>query len=380
MKASITPMLRRRVALVADDLTGALDAAAPFADANAPVAVQLAGATLPTVRGSIAIDAATRGGTSAQAEAAAIRVAPLLQSADTVFRKIDSLLRGHAAAEIAATARAGGFASVVVAPAFPAQGRIMLQGRQYARHADGAWRLVDRDLMAELGACGLAPRSAIAADLAGGGVFVCDAEFATDLAAIAAARPRLKAPILWCGTSGLARALAPDPARPAALPAGPTLGVVGSSHAVTTAEIAALRSADPVAVVRVPSADTVDGAVAQAAGRLARGASVLVTLALPQQAATEAMAVLDRLAAAAMALKPASLFASGGDTLAALARAAGADHLAVTGEAMPGLPLSKFVGGAWDGLAVLSKSGAFGGADILMQIFSDSKEAKRARA
>ncbi len=63
-----------------------------------------------------------------------------------------------------------------------------------------------------------------------------------------------------------------------------------------------------------------------------------------------------------------------------MARAARAAHLAVTGEAMPGLPLSTFVGGAWDGLAVLSKSGAFGGADILLQIFSGSKEAKRARA
>ena len=380
MKASVTPMLRRRVALVADDLTGALDAAAPFADATAPVAVHLAGAPLPTVRGSIAIDAATRGGTSAQAEAAAIRAAPMLKAADTAFRKIDSLLRGHAATEIAATARAGGFASVIVAPAFPAQGRIMLQGRQYARHADGAWRLVDRDLMAELGACGLAPRSAIAANLAGGGVFVCDAEFDTDLVAIAAARPRLKPPVLWCGTSGLARALAQGPAQPASLPAGPTLGIVGSPHPVTEAEIARLESADRAAVLRVPSADAVDGVVAQAAGCLARGASVLVTLALPQQPATEAMAVLDRLAAAVLALKPASLFASGGDTLAALARAAGADHLAVTGEAMPGLPRSRFVGGAWDGLAVLSKSGAFGGADILLQIFSGSKEAKRAHA
>lgn len=380
MKTTVTPMVRRRLALVADDLTGALDAAAPFADAKAPVAVHLAGAPLPSARGSIAIDVATRGGSPAQAEAEAIRTAPLLQSADTAFRKIDSLLRGHAAAEIAATARAGGFASVVVAPAFPAQGRIMLQGRQYAWHADGAWRLVDRDLMAELGACGLAPRSAIAAELTGGGVFVCDAEFATDLAAIAAARPRLKSPVLWCGTSGLARALARGPAQPGSLPAGPTLGVIGSPHPVTAAEVARLEAADPSVVMRVTSAQAIDGVIKLAAGRLAQGASALIFLALPPQPSTEAMAVLHRLAEAAMAPKPESLFVSGGDTLAALARAAGADHLAVIGEAMPGLPLSNYVGGAWDGLAVLSKSGAFGGADILLQLFSGSKEAKRARA
>jgi D-threonate/D-erythronate kinase len=380
MKTSVTPMVRRRVALVADDLTGALDAAAPFADPKSPVAVQLAGAPVPAARGSIAIDAATRGGTPEQAQAAAVRAAPMLRMADTAFRKIDSLLRGHAAAEIAATARAGGFASVIVAPAFPAQGRIMLQGRQYARHSDGAWRLVDRDLMAELGACGLAPRSAIAADLAGGGVFVCDAEFDSDLVAIAAARQRLKPPVLWCGTSGLARALGHGLARPGPLPAGPTLGVVGSPHPVTAAEIAALEAADPAAVIRVTSADAIAGAIGHAAGRLAQGASVLVALALQAQASTDAVVVLHRLAEAAAMLKPASLFASGGDTLAALAQATGTDHLAVTGEAMPGLPLSQFVGGAWDGLAVLSKSGAFGGADILLQLFSGSKEAQRVRA
>lgn len=380
MRTSVTPMLPRRVVLVADDLTGALDAGAPFADPRSPVAVQLAGAPLPATRGSIAVDAATRGGTAAEAEAAAAQVAPMLRQADTAFRKIDSLLRGHAAAEIAATARAGGFSSVIVAPAFPAQGRIMLQARQYARHDDGAWRLVERDLMAELSAQGVVPRSAIAADLAGGGVFVCDAEFESDLAAIAARRRQVKPPVLWCGTSGLARALAQVPPRPRPLPPGPALGVVGSPHPATMAEIAALEAADAAAVLRVPSMDSIGDAVERAARRLAQGLPALVALALPPHAAAEAMDVLHRLAEAAVALRPASLFACGGDTLAALARAARADHLLVTGEAMPGLPLSQFVGGAWDGLPALSKSGAFRGAGILPTLFTSAKEMSRARA
>ncbi len=380
MKAVAASLQRRRLALVADDLTGALDAAAPFAQDRAPVAVSFDGAAAPATCSAIAIDAGTRGASPAAAEAAARRIGPELRGAGIAFRKVDSMLRGHVAMEIAATAQAGGFASVVIAPAFPGQGRIMLQGRQYIRHADGGWRPVACDLMTELGALGLAPQSAIAGQLAGAGVFVCDAEFDTELLAIAAARPRLKPPILWCGTSGLARALVGRAVRPVVVPYGPMLGIVGSTHPVTMIEIDALEAAHPSAVLRIVSPDGIDGAVARADEALSRGASALIALALPPQPPRAALDILARLAAAARRLTPASLFATGGDTHAALARASRAAHLAVTGEAMPGLPLSRMVGGAWDGLPVLSKSGAFDGADILTTLFTSTKERSRARA
>ncbi|MCC7047125.1 MAG: Hrp-dependent type III effector protein [Alphaproteobacteria bacterium] len=365
------------VGVIADDLTGALDAAAPFARRDAPVAV-LRRIAQPT--GSFALDAGTRGASEAAAEAAAGQSARLLRGMRTAFRKIDSLLRGWPAAEIAATARAGRFASVVVAPAFPAQGRITLQGRQYVRHVDDTYRLVDVDLRLELAARGMPVRAQpeIGA-MEGVGVFLCDAEEDADLGAIATARERLKPPVLWCGSSGLARALA-GMVRTVATPTGPYLGVVGSRHDVSHAQAEMLRSRDPGAVVELVDRAHVDAAVGLARARIERGLSVLVALRLPPLPPASAAEVLGALARALAGLRPAALFASGGDTLAALRDAAGATQLEVIGEAAAGIPVSRLVDGRWNAMPVVSKSGAFAAAETMAQIFVAPKEKRRARA
>jgi uncharacterized protein YgbK (DUF1537 family) len=372
-----SPVAAMPIGLVADDLTGALDAAAPFARADAPVAV-LRGAQ--RARGSFALDAGTRGGTQADAEAAAARSAGTLCNVRTAFRKIDSLLRGFPAAEIVATARAGRFASVVVAPAFPAQGRITLQGRQYARHRDGTYRLIDVDLALDLAARGLPVRThAQPASLAGNGMFLCDAEYDSDLQAIAAARPRLKPPVLWCGSAGLARALA-GPAPRVPLPTGQWLGIIGSRHATSLGEIAGLRASDPEAVIEVAEHLAIDGAIMRARIRLSQALPVLIALRLPPMPEVDAAQALGALARAAVALVPRALFASGGDTLAALCDATQAARLDVIGEVAPGIPVSRLVGGRWHGVTVVSKSGAFAGADVLAQLFGGVKEKRRVRA
>jgi uncharacterized protein YgbK (DUF1537 family) len=46
----------------------------------------------------------------------------------------------------------------------------------------------------------------------------------------------------------------------------------------------------------------------------------------------------------------------------------GTERLDVTGEIMPGVPRSIMRGGRWDGVAVISKSGAFGAPDLLQQL------------
>ena len=51
---------------------------------------------------------------------------------------------------------------------------------------------------------------------------------------------------------------------------------------------------------------------------------------------------------------------AGGETLRALCDGLGAQGLLAAGLVTPGVPRSRLLGGAWDGLAVISKSGAFG--------------------
>jgi uncharacterized protein YgbK (DUF1537 family) len=54
----------------------------------------------------------------------------------------------------------------------------------------------------------------------------------------------------------------------------------------------------------------------------------------------------------------------------ALCLALGARGLQVEGEVLPGLPASRFMGGGWDGVRVVSKSGGFGDPDLLRRLLT----------
>jgi uncharacterized protein YgbK (DUF1537 family) len=170
-----------------------------------------------------AIDAGTRDLDAIAARAAMERLAPLLQGADIAFKKIDSLLRGHVAVELGACMPY--FDHCVLAPAFPFQGRITRGGHQLARDGHG-WRDSGVDLPAALRECGLT-------------VPVRDAETDADLDAIVTAGRMLSGRVLWCGTGGLAGALAGSRVVPSPELPRPILALIGSDHSVSAAQLAA---------------------------------------------------------------------------------------------------------------------------------------------
>ena len=128
----------------------------------------------------------------------------------------------------------------MLAPAFPYQGRVTRDGRQYARDRDGAWVATGPDLVAALRAAGVAAQLGdVGADLLPG-VTVFDAETDADLRLVAEAGRRWPDPLLWSGSGGLAQALAhgtPAPARPP-WPL-PVLGLFGTDQDATAAQLAA---------------------------------------------------------------------------------------------------------------------------------------------
>jgi len=65
---------------------------------------------------------------------------------------------------------------------------------------------------------------------------------------------------------------------------------------------------------------------------------------------------------------PGTLIAAGGETLRSLCLSLGASSLEVQGRIVPGLPSSVLRGGRWDGVAVISKSGAFGSHELLRDL------------
>ena len=125
-----------QMAIIADDLTGALDAGvcmlpSDIAVATSPVqAEKLLGNKKPSV---LSVNAGTR---HLDAEAAYAQVAELVRlsrkcGCRSIFKKTDSVLRGNVGAELAAAFDASGAPRLHFLPAFPAMGRTTMGGIQY---------------------------------------------------------------------------------------------------------------------------------------------------------------------------------------------------------------------------------------------------------
>jgi uncharacterized protein YgbK (DUF1537 family) len=329
-----------RLRLIADDLTGALDSAARFVPVCGAVPTYWRlPADLPQ---SIAFDSGTRELDPADVPVAIASVAPLLDGGDPAFKKIDSLLRGHVALELAACARR--FDHCIVAPAFPFQGRITRNGRQLVRTGAG-WR--------DTGV-----------DLSSAAVRVCDAETDADLGAIVAAGRSLKGRVLWCGTGGLAAALAGRAAVPRPRLPRPILALVGSDHPVSAAQLAVVAERHH----RLPAADVPAIARSLAAGGVA--VSVVLPPGTPREVACRDIG--RRFGGLLAAIeRPGTLFVTGGETLRNLCDVLGLQRLDVDGEIEPGVPTSIMRGGAWDGQRLVSKSGAFGDARFFARLLGD---------
>lgn len=340
--------------LLADDLTGALDAAAPFAASRGAIAVcWLAeddeGADADWPGGDAAISTSSRDRSVPEAARRVRRLAPGLGAGRPAFKKIDSLLRGNTAAEIVAAHRAGGFTTTLVAPAFPAQGRFVREGRL---HVAGGGPQDGTDLAALLAAAG-AERS----------ITVCDTGTDDDLNRLVATHDRDPG-VLWAGSSGLARAFAGTVAAAAVPRAARVLMVTGSAHAVTRREVAMIAAAAPESVIGDDGGRPVGEIAAAVARRLDSERPALVDAAVDAARMHALFAALARLAC------PDLVVVVGGDTLLRLLGALGCGRLSVRGEVAAGLPLSALDDGAWVGVPLISKSGAFEDGGLIRRLLA----------
>lgn len=365
-RRSISPPEWERLLLIADDLTGALDTAAQFA--ALPGAVSVHWRAVDGRRSlSIASGARELSGDEAEAAIAALLAPQILDRATLAYAKLDSLLRGSPAREIAAWLRFGRFDRCLIAPAFPVHGRVTRGGRQY-RMSGGSHAMLPTDLVADLARLGVSITLARAGEPAPLGVSLWDAETDADLDAVAAAGRAAGGGALWCGSGGLASALA----RSAGLSVPtaftfdrPILGLFGSDQPITAAQVDACDD------LRVTIEDGGVCAVREINRRLAARGVALVRLALPEnvargEAARRIAREFDRLLSGLSA--PKTLVVAGGETLRAVCDVLGAYCLEIEGQAEPGVPVSCLRGGRFSGLRVVSKSGAFGDRDLLKRL------------
>ena len=367
-RAAVAPMREwARLHLIADDLTGALDTGAQFIPLAGPINVHWRPVA---ASGSVAMDSGARELSGDEAEAAV--TARLAQTppdpSGLSYAKIDSLLRGHGAREIAAWLRIGAFERCIIAPAFPHQARITRGGRQY-RRTDLGWAQIATDLGADLAGLGLQVVLRRPGDDAPAGLSLWDAESEADLDAIVAAGRAAGGQTLWCGSGGLAGALARSisPRDNSVEPVleRPILGLFGSDQAVTAEQV------DACGRYAAIIADDCTSNLADVSRRLNEDGVALVRVAIPKgasrtEAATRIAGAFGRLALEIM--RPATLLVAGGETLRAVCSALETDHLELVGQIEPGVPCSFMREGRFDGVRVVSKSGAFGDRDLLRRL------------
>lgn len=406
--------------ILADDLTGAADCglACMAAGLDTLVLLDPQEAFGGTAGGAeaLAVDLDSRGLQAPDARAVTRLAAGRLLAPETLlYKKIDSTLRGNPGAGIAAARDAvvagphgRGGVLALVAPAFPATGRITRGGRVLVHgvrlELTETWRRegggADPDLAGMLAAAGLLNQAVPLGPIRSGGLpgllrkamadgvgaLVCDAETDADLACIAAAGGALGPAVVWAGSAGLARhlgAFAPpgagdqhgrQPGVAATRRPGPVVAVVGSMSAVAPAQVAALMRLPRCTAVAAMPGMLLAGPASprwQAAGRSlgaaleAAGDDGVVVLSISAgRAGNDAP---DRLLCAALARLAAphaacfgALAVTGGETARAVLGLAGISGLRLVGEIEPGVPLGMAAGLRGVPLPVVTKAGAFG--------------------
>jgi D-threonate/D-erythronate kinase len=382
--------------VIADDLTGAADCAVAGAAHGLDAVVVRGSETGPPDTQVLAIDAATRGMT---VDAAAARTAGLLGAhvrrgrPRVLYKKMDSPLRGHVGAELAAVLRVWRSldptrrsAVAILAPAFPATGRTTIGGRQ---HVNGA--VLPQDLAAMVSAAGL--RTALvgrggrhageirAAATAGADVWICDAETEEDLRGIAAVAASRGPSVVWAGSGGLARhapaaiGLESQPlvVRAAVRAVAPILFVVGSLCRVSREQAAGLRAEEGVCSMEVPPQTLATGpgsrewsaSTAGVNAAMEAGHDVVLSItSLGQSDETEDPRLAMALArfAAPHAMRSGGLVLTGGDTARSVLDTLGIGWLRVVGEIEPGV--SMCVSGS-SPRPIVTKAGAFGDHETL---------------
>jgi uncharacterized protein YgbK (DUF1537 family) len=351
--------------LLADDLTGACDAAVGFAMRGRRTGVPIAPGADLTGLSVIAISTESRDlGPVTVRNAISTAAARAPASHGLVFKKIDSTLRGHAGVEIGAALEAFACDAAVVCPAFPRMNRIVGAG---CLHVQGDADFAPIAVAAYLRAQGVAdcvhtrPEDIAAAVSSGARVVTLDAVCDEDLDSIVAAGLASGLRILWAGSAGLATALARTlPASGASGPhrvgTGPVLFCIGSDHPVTVAQQQALLSRTSTSLLQAERTD------AECVGApLRRGHDVVLRI-------PRGVVPVERLQELVEGNRASAVLLTGGDTAALFCRAVGVQRIDIFHEILPGIPYGIIRGGAFDGVSVVTKSGGFGAPDALIQI------------
>jgi uncharacterized protein YgbK (DUF1537 family) len=395
-----------RIGIVADDLTGAADAAVQFVRAGWKTELQIR----PSHSSAAVIAVSTDSRALNAREAAALVTTAVTRHREAgithVYKKVDSTLRGQVRAEIqAACASWSPRAIAVVCPAFPAadravvNGQLQVGGQPVAETAVGADRITpvsESHIPTLLGASHVKHDFTHSIDQLAekirrnGPIVVVDAASDSDLRLLAQAIDLVGPDAIAVGSAGLARELAvvwasrltPRPlpltastARLAPHPfflspsAAPVLVIVTSLHEVARRQAAAVVAAG--ARHHQPALEDLidDRAWARWSENVVCALidmNIALVLTSPLDRGNDDLATLiplrfaDLVARVVNSGHVSGVVVTGGDGARALVDALDATGITLLAEVTDGVPLGTLVGGFADGLPVVTKAGAFG--------------------
>ncbi|TLX08249.1 MULTISPECIES: four-carbon acid sugar kinase family protein [Rhizobium] len=344
-----------QAAIIADDLTGALDTGTPFVAAGLSVAVAVdVGAAQDAVATGcevVVINTASRALGARQAAERVRSVAKVFRDMKpaVVMKKIDSRLKGNVAAESLALADVFGLKNILVAPAIPDQERLTYRGCVVGRGINKPLPVAD---LFE----GLADN-----------VVVADAEDDADLDQIVEGHVWLTT--LGVGARGLgaafARQLGGSGRRPTReFTATPrTLFAFGSRDPITAVQMNRLEASGALRMV-------VDAPMGQI--ECGEGLALPVLLRCTGNMTADAALVARDFAAGVKTLiddtRPEMLMLGGGDTALAVFQALDVRVLTPQGEIEAGIPWFDVMAADGRHFRCAVKSGGFGKPDSLLKL------------
>lgn len=329
-----------QLAIISDDLTGALDAAAPLAGIAGGVAVATRPAALRAALASgasvVAVSTRSREIPATEARARVVAALAEIPAQTRILKKIDSRLKGNLEAELQPFAGR----PLLVCPAIPDLGRVVINGDLQGRGVEQAIDIRRR--------LGQAAAAALIPDV-------------RSLAELTAEVARADEGAVLVGARGMAQALAAVMGiRPVQVPPPlpkPLCIAVGSTDPITLRQAALLRHTRPdLLVVEAPAGSL-------SAPRQGQS-SVTLLQAVPGPARSAAeVARIFASDAAPWLVQARSMVLTGGATAEALLDALNVDMLTVLGEILPGMPFCRS-----GEHIVVTKSGGFGDSDAFVHL------------
>ena len=402
-------MTARKLGIVADDLTGAMDSSGYFASLGFSTVVVLD----PNFSCDATVMVITTNSRAEDPKVARERVRQAMHgmTGRVVYKKIDSTLRGNIGEELQVAVAAMASQKVVVAPAFPAVGRTTVDGvllvngvpvaeTQFAHDPispvkeSSIPRLLEQSMHCKVGRVSIDEIEAGPETLQQAisnkpeNVVVCDVMEAFHLSGIARAAALAGGQWLLCGSGGLARELhllladvpRTEKEQTKRKPVGPALVVVGTRNQVAASQLLKAHDQLGIPVLNLEAEKLNTGgilsgkpeSVLKEADTLigeGKGIAISSTFSRYVPALKQSMpGIMAEIVAGILASHQfAGLFLSGRDIAVEVCRRLQVSAIQVHGEVEPGVPAGELMGGQYPGMRVVTKAGGFGTEEAMVK-------------